>query len=107
MGINGSIGSTPDWSPNGDEIAYATDLGGNQAIVVINSTGSHARAISASPAHLSSPSWSPSGLQIAYAIGSRGKGATRRPGWLMIARSDGTRQRSLVRDGSQPDWRPQ
>ena len=35
-----------------------------------------------------------------------GEGADRQPGWLMVARADGTRSFKLVRDGVSPDWQP-
>lgn len=97
----------PDWSPDGTRIAYATELGQSGVIVVMNSDGSHPRAIVTSRAQLGSPSWSPDGSQIVYASVGPSQGAKLGPSWLMIARADGSRQHSLARNGNAPDWRPQ
>jgi Tol biopolymer transport system component len=104
----GFLPGTPDWSPDGAHLAYSTVAqNGEGAIVVMRADGSRRRPIITSPTHhLTRPSWSPDGSRIAYDVSGSAEGASRRPGWLFIARADGSRPHALIRDGSQPDWQP-
>lgn len=104
----GAPHESPDWSPDGERITYAVETigGGPSSIAVMRSDGSGSRQIIHSRRHLTDPSWSPDGSGIAYVEWGSGTGADRTPGWLSVARSDGTRSLRLTRDGYGPDWKP-
>ena len=53
------------FSPDGSEIAFATDRGGTENLWVCDRTGAHARAVSTEKdAFVNSPAWSPDGLYL-------------------------------------------
>ena len=59
--------SQPTWSPNGQQIAFQSNRGGNPDIWVMNADGSNPRNLTAdSAAEESAPEWSPDGRQIAF-----------------------------------------
>ena len=68
----------------------------------MKSDGSAVRRIITAATGIGHPAWSPDGSHIAYVT----IGAVGQPGWLMVARSDGTHPFRLVPDAEAPDWQP-
>ncbi|MBN1427163.1 MAG: serine/threonine-protein kinase [Anaerolineae bacterium] len=56
----------PAWSPNGQQIAYASNKNGRFDIYVMNADGSNARPLTTGSSDDFSPAWSPDGSQIVY-----------------------------------------
>jgi len=56
----------PEWSPDGTQIAFASDRSGNFDIWVINADGTGLTQLTDSPLDENYPSWSGDGSQIAY-----------------------------------------
>ncbi|MGC8801438.1 MAG: TolB family protein [Chloroflexus sp.] len=54
-------------SPDGKQIAFASDRDGNWEIYVMNSDGSNVRRLTNNPATDDAPTWSPDGRQLAFA----------------------------------------
>lgn len=49
----------PDWSPNGNKIAFHSDRDGNFEIYVMNTDGSELTNLTNNPADDRCPAWSP------------------------------------------------
>ncbi len=60
-----SRNSVPAWSPDGQQIAFASDRDGNFEVYVMNADGSNQTRLTNNPAVDANPSWSPDGQQIA------------------------------------------
>ena len=56
----------PDWSPDGNQIAFSSDRDGNWEIYVMNADGTNPINITNHPAEDNHASWSPDGNQIAF-----------------------------------------
>jgi Tol biopolymer transport system component len=56
----------PEWSPNGNLVAYVSDRGGMWSVWVMNSNGSRARQLTTASLGAGDPSWSPDSSSIAY-----------------------------------------
>ena len=93
----------PDWSPDGQQIAFESDRDGNWEIYVMGADGSGVTRLTNNDAIDGFPDWSPDGQQIAfesdrdgdweiYVMGADGSGVTR------LTNND-------VIDGF-PDWSP-
>ncbi len=62
-----------DWSPDGKQIAYITDVGGKEQLAVMNADGSAAQTLTQlKGTHVRSPVWSPDGKQIAFSSDHEG-----------------------------------
>lgn len=57
---------SPVWSPNGRQIAFVSNRGGDAQLYVIAVDGGEAECISAVSAGVSSPAWSPDGRFVAF-----------------------------------------
>lgn len=77
-GPHGNRNDLPAWSPDGNQVAFESDRGGNADIFIMNSDGSNVRQLTRDAfANLyflrspkdGSPSWSPDGNQIAFDSG--------------------------------------
>ncbi len=60
------------WSPNGQQIAFASDRDGGYDIYVMNSDGSGVRRITHDPLDDRRPTWAPDGRKIAFESGRDG-----------------------------------
>jgi len=56
----------PEWSPNGNLVAYVSDKGGMWSVWVMNSNGSRAHRLTTASLGAGDPSWSPDSSSIAY-----------------------------------------
>ncbi|MCC7261776.1 MAG: PD40 domain-containing protein [Candidatus Latescibacteria bacterium] len=56
----------PAWSPDGAQVAFASDATGNQEIVVLDADGRSRRNLSQHPANDIQPTWSPDGRFLAF-----------------------------------------
>ena len=93
--------SHPEWSPDGDLIAFETRVGDNTEICLIKPDGTGFRNLINNPANDVSPSWSPLAIQIAF-VSNRGKSTQ-----LFVMNADGTNQFPIESTGalsSAPNW---
>ncbi|MCD6378825.1 S9 family peptidase [bacterium] len=56
----------PCWSPDGKEIAFISDRGGDPQIWIIPTSGGEARRVTDIPTGVSNPIWSPDGKTLAF-----------------------------------------
>lgn len=91
----------PTWSPDGKEIAFASDRDGHYGVYVMRADGTHSRRIIVSKAGDASPSWSPDGRLIVFSRGVDG---------LYVMGADGRRVRRLTHaqftKDRDPAWSP-
>lgn len=91
---------SPDFSPDGSQIAYMSTKGGNWDIYTVSSAGSAPRQITTSAGQDGLPVWSPDGSQIAYVSDSGGSW-----GIYVISTEGGTPRKVVPWDGTKlPDW---
>ena len=64
---NDAIDVSPDWSPDGQRIAFFSDRDGNLDIYVMNADGSGLARLTYDGANDGVPDWSPDGQRIAFA----------------------------------------
>lgn len=92
------VDSQPRWSPDGQQIAFASDFGGTWQIWVMRADGSDARSLGVSS--YGPAAWSPDGSRLAYM-------AFDRRFWTV--KPDGTGAAPLSREptgGNRPSWSP-
>jgi Tol biopolymer transport system component len=81
---------SPTWSPDGSQIAFASDRDGNSEIYVMNADGSDPRNLTNNSAGDWTPVWSPDGSQIAFASQRDGN-------WdIYVMNADGSDPRALT-----------
>ncbi|MBN1311317.1 MAG: serine/threonine-protein kinase [Anaerolineae bacterium] len=93
----------PAWSPNGQQIAYASNKDGDFEIYVMNADGSNIRAITDNSSDDFSPQWSPDGTKIVY------HGQTGSSSHLYSVQVAGSTPEQLTSAGPLnlwPDWAP-
>lgn len=89
----------PAFSPDGAQLAYASDETGALEIYVRSRVPSApVRTLTANGGDNVSPAWSPDGLWIAY--------HSRRDGGIWVVPSAGGMPRQLVQEGAAPAWAP-
>lgn len=93
----------PDWSPDGERIAFVSERDGNREIYVMNADGSDMRRLTRHPAADTEPAWSPDGQRIAF--------VTERFGYteIMVVEASGanlTRLTDNNRLDTNPAWSP-
>jgi Tol biopolymer transport system component len=87
----------PTWSPNGRELAFASNRTGRSQIYVLRVADCTVRQVTSHPAGGWQPSWSPDGRRIAFV------GNAEEDIWAVGA--DGTGLRRITR-GERPDYEP-
>ena len=97
-----SADTLPDWSPDGNKIAFVSSRNGGQDIYVMNANGSNVTRLTSNPPFFSvSPKWSPDGTRIAY----------EHNGEIYEMNSDGSSQTNLTNSSNPPadkwpSWSP-
>lgn len=97
-----AIDTGPCYAPDGRQIAFESDRGGNQQIYVMGADGSAPRRISNGDGRYSTPVWSPRGDYIAFTKQQSGRFL------IGVMRTDGGGERILT-DGFHnegPTWAP-
>ena len=84
--------TSPDWSPNGDLIAFHDRVSGNSEIRLVKPDGSGLQTLASDPARDAEPSWSPDGRHIAFTT-SRGEPNIPQ---LYLMNADGTEPRPVT-----------
>jgi TolB protein len=119
-------GEYPAWSPDGEQIAFASYAGGagptgdpNYDLFVVNADASGLRRLTEGPAYDMYPTWSPDGARIAFestrATPADFEGPARDPERtadfdVFVVDADGGEPENLSRDVQRlqkfPDWSP-
>ena len=93
--------SSPDWSPDGERIAFVSNRDGNSEVHVMNADGTNPINLTNHPAADSSPAWSPDGNQIAFQSNRDGN-------WeVYVMNADGANPTNLTNHpawDSSPSW---
>lgn len=93
------LDTTPSFSPDGSQIAYASDKSGRFEIYVRPvETAGREIAVTADGAQNVQPAWSPDGSRIAYYSLATGS--------LRVTPATGGQPRELAASGSEPRWSP-
>ncbi len=82
----------PDWSPDGKQIVFVSDRGGDVHLYVMDADGANLRQLTTGAAGNLSPRWSPDGRRIAFS----------RSGTIMVMDADASNER-LVFDPEPED----
>ncbi len=88
----------PEWSPDGNQIAFTSFRSGNEEIWVMNSDGQHPKQLTTDPRGDWTPSWSPDGRMITFTSDRTGRNQI----WVM--NRDGSHQRQLTRPTHPDVW---
>ena len=94
---------TPEWSPAGNELAFATTKDGNSEIYRMDVSGKRFERLTENRAADLAPTWSPTGREIAF-ISDRGGSPQ-----IYLMTSDGSNVKRLTYEGSYntaPAWSP-
>lgn len=89
----------PAWSPDGTQIAYASNRNGSSGIWLQTIGGASPTRVTSSPAPDSQPSWSPDGRWLVFR-------SERDGGGLYVVRASGGAEERLVAFGTRPRWSP-
>ena len=93
----------PDWSPDGTQIAFASERGDDSEIFVSSVDGKDMTQITRNDVDDDGPAWSPDGRLIAFESEVRG------PWDVWVAEADGNGARRVTRSpgwDEYPDWAP-
>ena len=94
---------SPAWSPDGTQIAFASDRDGNEEIYVMAADGSQPTRLTRNDADDWAPAWSPDGTQIAFASDRDGNEE------IYVMAADGSQPTRLTRNSAEdgfPAWSP-
>lgn len=94
----------PDWSPDGEAIAFISSRGGSSDVYIMRSNGSSARRITQDSAREATPRWSPDGRMLAFASDRTGQ-------WqIYVISLEGAEQIQVTSDPAtaslEPNWQP-
>ena len=89
------VDTDPAWSPDGTQIAFASDRAGNMDIWVHDLQTGRDRRLTSLPEPEMAPAWSPDGTKIAF-IG----------GGLFVVPAEGGEPKNVGRGGGYPSWAP-
>ena len=92
----------PVFSPDGQQLAFASSRDGNPEIYVMNRDGSNLRRVTHNPAVDFTPTWSPSGTQIAFLSDRSGSPQI----YTMSPDGTGVRRVSFESYADRPTWSP-
>ena len=96
--MNGSLHGPPD----GERIAFTSNVDGNWQIYVMDADGKHQRRLSRNPYYERNPSWSPDSKRIVFVSRRNGNRD------IYVMNADGLRQvRRLTKNGGddlEPAW---
>ena len=87
----------PDWSPSGEQIAFASNRSGQYEIWVVNADGSELRQVTSGEGAKTWPAWSPDGQSIMFTLANEGRME------LWIIDADGTNLRVFKPFGEDSD----
>jgi TolB protein len=93
---NNDTDGSPDWSPDGSQIAFTRTTDGNREIHVISPDTGQETRLTNSAANESSPDFSPDGSKIIFSAGNQ----------LHTMYADGTGRTPLSLAGINPSWSP-
>ncbi|MFC2066229.1 hypothetical protein ACFLUO_04100 [Chloroflexota bacterium] len=99
-----AIETTPDWSPNGKEIAFSLGPVYNRDIYVMDADGTNVRLLIAGTRSEEYPVWSPNGKEIAFVCNLGGGDRE-----ICVMDADGTNVRNLTDNNAierAPAWSP-
>ncbi|HEX7049090.1 MAG TPA: Ig-like domain-containing protein [Longimicrobiales bacterium] len=102
--FSSSVG-LPQWSPDGDRIAFSAVPADNGEIFVMNADGSGVVNVTNHPANDGGPAWSPDGTKIVFASDRDGIGNYE----IYVMNADGSGQMRLtdaLGDDTDPVWSP-
>jgi Tol biopolymer transport system component len=91
----------PAWSPDGRQIAFASNRHGSFDLFVMNADGTGTEVLVSTSEDDTYPSWSPNGAKVAFARGDQGD--------IWVTNSDGTGTHAISEhpaSESQPSWSP-
>ena len=89
----------PSWSPDSRRLVF--DDG--HRIVTVDADGRHLQYLTDPPGRDAAPAWSPDGRTIAFV---RYPSATSKTGSIWLMNSQGGRLKLLIRNATQPAWKP-
>jgi TolB protein len=97
-----AIDTAPSFSPDGSQVVFESDRGGNQQLYVMSAGGGEARRISFGDGRYATPVWSPRGDLVAFTkmVGGRFH--------IGVMRLDGSNERLLTASylDEGPTWAP-
>ena len=95
---------SPDWSPDGTKIAYASDRNGKSQIYVMDADGKNRIRLTDGPRQKGAPDWSPDGGKIAFTVYP-----VRGHEWehhIAVMDADGNNRVRYENHAMQPSWSP-
>ncbi len=93
------INASPHWSPDGSQIVFSSNRGGDSEIYVMDSSGGNVRQLTNNDTSDYFPSWSPDGSQIAFA-------SLREGNWDIYVMDTKGRNVGRLTEDSSVDWEP-
>lgn len=100
----GNNNYAPAWSPDGNQIVFASNRDGFYAIYVMEKDGTNQRRLTNHIYGDNDPTWSPDGRYIAFTRWSLPIGDIGSQTDLFIMHTDGTEVQCITEKGRQPDW---